>query len=163
MANASFVTQTQPSLKGSKIPAGHVILNPKYRTSALAKHIPEFNSNILYDDTIGLIDCYPSSKCAVIILQEAQLIAQTEIRQKLRKLKKFPHARVALVEVTETGQQYFKELQESLMFGSEGSVVGGESVHVQVIPVGNLRDAALAITQLMNTEKQVRYATLPAK
>merc|ERR1711962_219250 len=144
--NASFVTPTQPSLKGGQIPAGHIILNPKFRTTPLTKHIPEYNCKVLYDDTIGLIDCYPSNKCAVIIIQEAELIAQTEVRKKVRELKKFPHSKVAVVEVTETAQQYFKELQDQLTFT--------EDVLIQLLPVGNMKEAALLITQLTHTEKQ---------
>ena len=42
----------------------------------------------LFDDSIGLIDCYPSCNCAVIIAQECHLVNEIEMKQKIKKLSK---------------------------------------------------------------------------
>ena len=43
---------------------------------------------LLYDDTLGLIDCYPSNSCALVIAHEADLVGDSELQVKVQKLTK---------------------------------------------------------------------------
>lgn len=133
---SAYVTPSQPSLKGSKIPDGHVILNSKYHSSDISKALADAGLNIQYDDSIGLIDCYPTCKCAVIIAQANQIINQTEISRKIKKLSKFTHHKIMLIEVGETSDQYFTELQNDLM-----------STDIKLLPFTCIKDVALIINQ----------------
>jgi len=146
MANNSMhVTPTQPSLKGGQLPHGHIILNSKFHGTPLIKSISELSFTVVFDDSIGLIDCYPSSNCAVIIVQETHLIMETELKQKLRKLAKFPHCKVMIAEVSDISQQYFKQLQEQIIFND---------TDVRLIPVGNHKETAMLITNLSQVDNQ---------
>uniref|UniRef100_T2M5X5 Fanconi anemia-associated protein of 24 kDa n=1 Tax=Hydra vulgaris TaxID=6087 RepID=T2M5X5_HYDVU len=143
MHNNNVITPTQPSLRGSKIPNGHVVLNSKYYNSLVSKSLTGFGLKLLFDDTLGLIDCYPSNSCAVIIAHEADLVAESELQVKVQKLSKFADKKVILAESTEISDQYFKRLQLKML----GSVV-------QVIPFTCVQDIGILIHQLGNSESK---------
>lgn len=154
MANNSFIAPTQPSLKGGKIPHGHIILNSKFQGTSLVKCLSELSFTVVFDDTIGLIDCYVSSYCAILLVQESQLIMETEIKQKLRKLAIFPHCKALIAEVTNVSQQYFKDLQERILFSE---------TDVKLVSVTNHREMALMISTLAQTDFQTNYFLQKAK
>ena len=156
MANKSFITPTQPSLKGGQIPTGHIILNSKYAGSQLCKELSQTSFKVILDDTIGLIDCYASAKCAVIIVQESNLIMDTVVKQKIRKLVKFPNGKVLIAEVTDTNKQYFYELQDNIVFNDEYS-------DIKLIPVSDLRELALVLTSMSGADNDTNPFLLKKK
>ena len=142
MDTPNSITMSQPSLKGAKAPPGHIILNLKHNGSPLSRHLQDAGLKLLYDDSISIIDCYPSSRCALLIAMETDLINQDHLAAKIKKLSKFGQQRILLVEETDSSRQYVRELQIELALSGEA----------QLIIVNSLKDIALVVAGLVHTE-----------
>ena len=50
------ITPTQPSLKGSKIPSGHIIINSKYQNSPVSRSLS--GKSIYAGSMYSIFECY---------------------------------------------------------------------------------------------------------
>ena len=137
-----------PSLKGSKIPPGHVLLNSKYHKSSLGKEITEVGLQILYDD-LGLIDCYTSTNCGVVIATENAIISELELKVKLKQLLKYKDKKVVLFALTETSEQYLRDFQQKIV---------RDDWDINLILFSSEKEIAVMLSQLNHAEKLTGFS-----
>lgn len=140
-----------PSLKGSKLPNGHILLNHKFKGTPLSKEIFSSGLRLLYEDTLGFIDSFPTSDCAVIIAYENIVVSQVQLDSKLKQLLKYSKKKVILFEVTPLSEQYLAILQRRLIDNDSDA---------SLVPIGNEREAAMILCQLNQFEKDFTFAKM---
>ncbi|XP_066913838.1 Fanconi anemia core complex-associated protein 24-like [Clytia hemisphaerica] len=128
-----------PCLKGSKIPSRHLLLNLKFQSSSLSKEIISTGYKVLYEDTLGLIDCFPSTSCAVVIAFENLIVTELELKSKLRQLMKYSKKKVVLFEMSSTTEQYLNTLQQKVI---------REDWELSILLFTKLNEVVLFLTQL---------------
>lgn len=140
-----------PCLKGSKLPNGHVLLNHKFKDATLPKEIASNGLRVLYEDSLGLIDSFPTSHCAVVIAYENIIISQLQLDAKLKQLVKYAKKKVLLFEITSSTDQYLSKFQQRLI---------SEELDVSVVLIGNEREAAMILCQLNQFESDFSFAKI---
>ena len=140
-----------PCLKGSKLPNGHILLNHKFKGATLPKEIATIGLRIVYEDTLGLIDSFATSHCAVIIAYESIIISQLQLDAKLKQLIRYAKKKVLLFEMTSASDQYLNKLQQKLI---------SDDLDVSVVLFGNEREAALILCQLNKFENSFTFAKI---
>eukprot|EP00794_Sanderia_malayensis_P018784 gene18784-20675_t len=129
----------QPSLKGSRVPPGHVLAHVKYQGTEIVKQLQSLGVTAIVQNGLGIVDFYPSSTLAVKWIQENDLQNMDSLKQKLKKISLAKCNGIIVVEVTENSKQYFKEIQ---MFSAL------ELDKISVIPVSTSIDVAKILSQL---------------
>lgn len=130
-----------PVKSGINVPVGHLIVNPKWRSSDLSTSL-QSSIQVLYDDNVGLIDFYPSASTGVVYITEAELASNTYRRRlaKLRKANKVPI--VVIGERTATSSQYFSSLQKFCVM----------ELGFSLVPVPSQREAGSFLAQMVHAE-----------
>ncbi|XP_077983503.1 Fanconi anemia core complex-associated protein 24-like [Glandiceps talaboti] len=110
----SLSTQPQPTPARvpGRVPPGHLVSAEKWRGTDLTKAL-KGKVNVTFEDDLGVVDFHSSSDTAIIYVSENDMVAGTNYRRKLVKLRKANSMKgIVLVEKTPVSQQYFSALQK---------------------------------------------------
>ncbi|XP_048885997.1 Fanconi anemia core complex-associated protein 24 [Brienomyrus brachyistius] len=120
-------------------PYGHIIVNEKWRGSAI---VQGFRGSIkpIFEEELGVVDFHLSSRSCVLYVSESDLVAGSAYK---RRLVKFRNARfcmhgIVLVEKTRLSEQYFLGVQKFAVF----------ELGLALLPVAGQTEASQLITQL---------------
>ncbi|GFT23502.1 fanconi anemia core complex-associated protein 24 [Nephila pilipes] len=95
-----------------QVPPGHIYVNDKWKNSELYTFLNR-RVQTMAVDSMDFVDFYPTTEFAVIFVTEADLVAGTNYRRNLAKLKKANYEKNAvIVEKTSISNQYFSGLQK---------------------------------------------------
>ncbi|GIY46167.1 fanconi anemia core complex-associated protein 24 [Caerostris darwini] len=95
-----------------QVPPGQIYVNDKWTNSEIYTHLNR-RLRVLVVDSMDFVDFYPTTEFAVLFITEADLVAGTNYRRNLAKLKKANYERSAvIVEKTSISNQYFNDLQK---------------------------------------------------
>ncbi|GBN00305.1 Fanconi anemia core complex-associated protein 24 [Araneus ventricosus] len=95
-----------------QVPPGHIYVNDKWTNNELYTFLNRRVQTIT-NDSMDFVDFYPTTEFAVIYATEADLVAGTNYRRNLAKLKKASYERSAvIVEKTTISNQYFSSFQK---------------------------------------------------
>ncbi|GBN00304.1 Fanconi anemia core complex-associated protein 24 [Araneus ventricosus] len=95
-----------------QVPPGHIYVNDKWTNNELYTFLNRRVQTIT-NDSMDFVDFYPTTEFAVIYATEADLVAGTNYRRNLAKLKKAGYERSAvIVEKTTISNQYFSSFQK---------------------------------------------------
>ncbi|KAL3877130.1 hypothetical protein ACJMK2_034883 [Sinanodonta woodiana] len=134
---------TQTPVKSTlRVPVGHIILSGRWRNTDLSSGL-QGCVNILYEDSLGLVDFHPASHIGVLYASEADLVFQGTLRRKLAKLRKVNKVQViVLAEKTPSSTQYFQSLQKFVTL----------ELGFVLLAVPGQQDAAGLLAQIVHTE-----------
>ncbi|XP_065064959.1 uncharacterized protein LOC135691120 [Rhopilema esculentum] len=136
---------SQPSLKGSRVPTGHVLVHLKFQGGPIIKLLQETGITPVIQEGLGVVDFYPSNSISVVWITEEVIIgSSSSVLKKIKKLDEGRCSGIALVEVTELSKQYYKELQLSTMV----------DFNVPLIPVRSVNEMAKVVAQLVYSKSQ---------
>ncbi|XP_062573291.1 Fanconi anemia core complex-associated protein 24-like [Saccostrea cucullata] len=124
------------------VPIGHIIASQKWRNSELHYSL-QSNVQVLFEDDLGVVDFFPSSRLGVVYLTEPDLVAFSGQKKKLAKLRKADRVQaVVLAEKTPTSGQYYPEVQKFCLM----------DLGFSVIPVPTQKEAASILSQMVVSE-----------
>ncbi|XP_022319508.2 Fanconi anemia core complex-associated protein 24-like [Crassostrea virginica] len=127
------------------VPIGHIIASQKWKNSEL-HHALQSNVQVLFDDNLGVVDFFPSSKLGIVYISEPELVTFSGQKKKLAKLRKANRVQaVVLAERTATSGQYFPEVQKFCLM----------DLGFSIIPVPSQREAASILAQMVVSESHL--------
>jgi len=134
---------SQPSLKGARVPPGHVLVHAKFQGNQILHLIQDTGIKPVVQEGLGIVDFYSSNQTAVIWIPEEVLVAKESSLQK--KLTKFDEGfcnGIACIQVTSVSHQYYKKLQ---LFALTIS-------NVTLVPVKSSMEMVKFLTHLVYSE-----------
>ncbi|GIY38512.1 fanconi anemia core complex-associated protein 24 [Caerostris extrusa] len=108
-----------------QVPPGQIYVNDKWTNSDIYTHLNR-RLRVLVVDSMDFVDFYPTTEFAVLFITEADLVAGTNYRRNLAKLKNYLRSvqmraceeqanyerSAVIVEKTSISNQYFNDLQK---------------------------------------------------
>jgi len=134
-----------PVVRNVSIPAGHCLVNVKWKNSPMARNISRLMT-VKYMDGMGASDFQPCSNLSVVFLGEGDAICdpQTTLATKLNKLKKGGSKVICLFMRTALTAQYLMEVQRLVVLQYKYSVV----------PIGNSEQVPQLLQQMCKADRQ---------
>ncbi|XP_048764115.1 Fanconi anemia core complex-associated protein 24-like [Ostrea edulis] len=127
------------------VPIGHIIVSQKWRNSELHQRLKS-DVLVLFEDNLGMVDFYPSSRLGVVYITEPDLLTFSGHKKKLAKLRKANRVQViVLAEKTSTSGQYYPEVQKFCLM----------DLGFTIIPVPGQNEAASILAQMVVSENQM--------
>ncbi|KAL5018023.1 hypothetical protein ScPMuIL_003745 [Solemya velum] len=87
--DVDFCTQPTQTLvrKQLQVPVGHVVVSGRWRNSDIVASL-QGKVNVLFEDSLGVVDFHPAGHVGVVYISEADLITASGYKRKLAKLRK---------------------------------------------------------------------------
>eukprot|EP00105_Crassostrea_gigas_P008796 XP_011423488.1 PREDICTED: Fanconi anemia core complex-associated protein 24 [Crassostrea gigas] len=127
------------------VPIGHIIAAQRWKNSEL-HHTLQSNVQVLFEENLGVVDFFPSSKIGVIFIREPELVSFSGQKKKLAKLRKANRVQaIVLAEKTPTSSQYYPEVQKFCIM----------DLGFNIIPVPGQNEAASLLAQMVVSESHM--------
>ncbi|XP_066525915.1 Fanconi anemia core complex-associated protein 24 [Hoplias malabaricus] len=137
--------EPSPAVRISAPPYGHIVINAKWRGSALVQHF-KGNVKLLYEEELGVVDLQLSNRSCVLYVTESDLVAGNEYRRKIVRFRNSNSklSGIVIVEKTHLNEQYFSGLQKFVVL----------ELGLTLLPVASPAEAAQLIEQLVHGESK---------
>jgi len=139
--------QCTPVRRGLFVPAGNLLVHPRWRDSELVAQVKE-KVNIIFIGEIGVADFHTTSQSCLIYITEKDILSATNYKQRVAKLRNasgFQEKHV-LVDKTELTKQFFAKLQDFVVL----------DCNMNLFPTQDFNDAAKILsTMVLNNLKSV--------
>lgn len=133
-----------PVRAGAAAPYGQVLVNEKWRGSAIAQG---FQGKIkpIFEDGLGLVDFHLSNQTCVLYISETDMVVGNSYKRKLVRFRKATSLRgIVLVEKTRISEQYFQSVQKFVVL----------ELGMTLLPVASQTEASQLLIQLVHEESK---------
>ncbi|XP_039255787.1 Fanconi anemia core complex-associated protein 24-like [Styela clava] len=136
--------QKTPVQAGLSIPAGHIMVNNRWRNTDLLKLLQSKVSVLFMDSTESVIDFYPSSHSGIIYLTESDILSVSDAKRRVAKLRKSRQIAFHRVLFSKTAmtQQYFAQFQKMVVI----------DCGMEIFPLMNHREAGDLIIRMIHQD-----------
>nr|XP_015223499.1 PREDICTED: Fanconi anemia core complex-associated protein 24 [Lepisosteus oculatus]XP_015223501.1 PREDICTED: Fanconi anemia core complex-associated protein 24 [Lepisosteus oculatus]XP_015223502.1 PREDICTED: Fanconi anemia core complex-associated protein 24 [Lepisosteus oculatus] len=129
---------------GAAPPYGHVIVNERWRGSAIVQGF-QGKLKAIFEEGLGLVDFHLSDHSCVLYVSESGLVAGNGYRRKLFQFRKASKLHgIIVVEKTRLSEQYFPAVQKFVVF----------ELGLTLLPVASQSEASQLIAQLVHDESK---------
>ncbi|MBN3316576.1 FAP24 protein, partial [Atractosteus spatula] len=129
---------------GAAPPYGHVIVNERWRGSAIVQGF-QGKLKAIFEEGLGLVDFHLSDHSCVLYVSESGLVAGNGYRRKLVQFRKASKLDgIIVVEKTRLSEQYFPDVQKFVVF----------ELGLTLLPVASQSEASQLIAQLVHDESK---------
>ncbi|XP_035868798.1 Fanconi anemia core complex-associated protein 24 isoform X2 [Phyllostomus discolor] len=120
------------------VPFGHIVANEKWRGSQLAQDM-QGKIKLVFEDGLAPVDFYLSTRCCILYVKEADLVAGNSYRKRLVRVRNSSNLQgIVIVEKTQMSEQYFPAIQKFTVL----------DLGMVLLPVANQVEASCLIIQL---------------
>ncbi|XP_071785611.1 Fanconi anemia core complex-associated protein 24-like [Asterias amurensis] len=131
-----------PVNEGGRVPPGCIVTSQRWKGSELVKTL-KGRLKVVIEDNLGVIDFHPSNEAGVIYVSETDLVAGSNFKQKIAKLRKANSLRgIVIAELTPVSNQYYCELQKFVIL----------ELGLRLLFVSSQTEAANLLIQMVNEE-----------
>ncbi|XP_036995035.2 Fanconi anemia core complex-associated protein 24 [Artibeus jamaicensis] len=121
------------------VPFGHIVANEKWRGSQLAQDM-QGKIKLVFEDGLAPVDFYLSTRCCILYIKEADLVAGNSYRKRLVRVRNSSNLQgIVIVEKTQMSEQYFPAIQKFTVL----------DLGMVLLPVANQVEASCLIIQLV--------------